>query len=303
MTELLKTTLAAPYHYKRNGTCYLRLRAQGSTSDSFTISLRTNDELVAVEIAKDILKRLREFHVRKPSATWKQLKARLHGVTEESLFTFHGDPSQAAYGTNTDGLEASRSFADTPTEKAFFFTPRGIVEPDCAIQKPDYGDPEKGSDNPRGEYRANLTCSLVDAQTLIDKIIAIHKANYGALVKQFLRDKPALIAALPEGKKLLKPYEGGMPFRLNDDGTVTFKIKGYASYIDSKTQESKALVLKVVDSNGKPIENVPAISGGSELKVRFSVFAYGWSQVAGSSIKLRIDSVMLIKLVEPEKDR
>ena len=89
-----------------------------------------------------------------------------------------------------------------------------------------------------------------------------------------------------------------MPYFDNGDGTVTFKFKGYASFIDKKTQESKPIVLKVVDAQGKRIDNVPAISGGSELKVRFSLFPYSWSQVAGASVKLQIDSVMLLKLVE-----
>lgn len=186
--------------------------------------------------------------------------------------------------------------------KEFLFTPKGIAEPYCSIQKPDYGNPEKGFGNPRGEYKVNLTCSSEDAQPLIDKIVSIHDANYAALVKQFKKDEPALRAKLQKGKKLLEPYEGDMPFFENDDGTVTFKIKGYASYIDTKTQESKSIVLKVVDAKGKRIENVPAISGGSELKVRFLPFAYGWSNVAGASVKLQIDSVMLITLKEFNSD-
>lgn len=186
--------------------------------------------------------------------------------------------------------------------KEFLFTPKGIAEPYCSIQKPDYGNPEKGFGNPRGEYKVNITCSSAEAQPIIDKIVKAHEANYAALVKQFEKDEPALRAKLQKGKKLLEPYEGDMPFFENDDGTVTFKIKGYASYIDSKTQESKPLVLKVVDAKGKRIENVPAISGGSELKVRFSLFPYGWSNVAGASVKLQIDSVMLITLKEFNSD-
>lgn len=186
--------------------------------------------------------------------------------------------------------------------KEFLFTPKGIAEPYCSIQKPDYGNPEKGFGNPRGEYKVNITCSSAEAQPIIDKIVKAHEANYAALVKQFEKDEPALRAKLQKGKKLLEPYEGDMPFFENDDGTVTFKIKGYASYLDNKTQESKAIVLKVVDAKGKRIENVPAISGGSELKVRFSLFPYGWSNVAGASVKLQIDSVMLITLKEFNSD-
>jgi hypothetical protein len=187
-------------------------------------------------------------------------------------------------------------------KKDHHFTPRGIAEPNCAIQKPDYGNTDKGFGNPRGEYKVNLTIQPREAQPLIDKIVKAHEANYAALVRQFEKDEPSLRAKLQKGKELLDPYEGDMPFFENDDGTVTFKIKGYASFIDSKTQESKPIVLKVVDAKGKRIENVPPISGGSELKVRFSLFPYGWSNMAGASVKLQIDSVMLINLVESASD-
>lgn len=37
--------------------------------------------------------------------------------------------------------------------KEIFTTPKGTAEPYCAIQKPDYGNPEKGFGNPRGEWK------------------------------------------------------------------------------------------------------------------------------------------------------
>ncbi|QVW21437.1 DUF2815 family protein [Pseudomonas hormoni] len=183
-------------------------------------------------------------------------------------------------------------------KKEFMFTPRGTAEPYCSIQKPDYGNPEKGFGNPRGVYKVDLTVPSKDAQPLINKINKLHEENYSAICEQFEVDRPALMAKLGRGKKLQEPYEGNMPYFVNDDGTVTFKFSSYASYVDKKTEELKPLVLKVVDSKGKRIDNVPAISGGSELKARFSMFAYGFSAVAGASVKLQLDSVMLLKLVE-----
>ncbi|KPA96917.1 DUF2815 family protein [Pseudomonas asplenii] len=183
-------------------------------------------------------------------------------------------------------------------KKEFMFTPRGTAEPYCAIQKPDYGNPEKGFGNPRGVYKVDLTVPSKDAQPLINKINKLHEVNYAAICEKFEEDRPSLMAKLGRGKKLQEPYEGNMPYFENDDGTVTFKFSSYASYVDKNTEELKPLVLKVVDSNGKRIQDVPAISGGSELKARFSMFAYGFSAVAGASVKLQLDSVMLLKLVE-----
>lgn len=189
--------------------------------------------------------------------------------------------------------------AGTFAKKEFFFTPKGKAEPYCSIQKPDYGNPEKGFGNPRGVYKVNLTMPSKDAQPMINRIVKAHEENYAAILEAWANGGEAEARAkLQRGKKLLEPYEGDLPFFENDDGTVTFKFSGYASYQDSKTKETKEIVLKVVDAKGKRIDAVPAISGGSELKVRYSQFAYSFGAVVGASVKLQLDSVMLIKLVE-----
>jgi len=183
-------------------------------------------------------------------------------------------------------------------KEEFHFTPRGIAESDCAIHEPDYGNPAKGFGNSRGIYRVNLTIPLAKARPLIKLITKAHIDNLKVLVAENVKRPPVV----PRGKRCLMPYEGEMPFLKNEDGTVTFKIRRYASYIDPRSQETKLLYLKVVDSKGKRISNVPVIAGGSELKVKFALFPYGWSAVAGASVILQLDSVMLIKLVEPNTD-
>lgn len=184
-------------------------------------------------------------------------------------------------------------------KKQFFFTPAGKAEPYCSLQKPDFGNPEKGFGNPRGVYKVNLTLPSKDAQPMIDRIVKAHEENFAAIMEAWNNGGEAEARSkLQRGKKLLEPYEGDLPYFENDDGTVTFKFSGYASYKDSKTGDNKDIVLKVVDSKGKRIDAVPAISGGSELKVRYSQFAYTYGAVVGASVKLQLDSVMLLKLVE-----
>lgn len=185
------------------------------------------------------------------------------------------------------------------TKKQFFFTPKGIAEPYCSIQKPDYGNPEKGFGNPRGVYKVNLTVSRAEAQPHIDRIEKMHAENWAQIQEDWKNGgEAAAKAKLQRGKQLLQPYEGQLPYFENDDGTVTFKFASYASYQDSVTKETKPLTLKVVDAKGKRIDAVPAISGGSELKVRYSAFAYTYGAVVGASVKLQLDSVMLITLRE-----
>lgn len=296
MTGLLTTVLAVPYLYRRKEVFYLRLRTRGVASDSTTISLRTFDKAVATKITADILKRLEEFHLGEPSATWERLKENLHDIDQGCLVNAHGDPSLAAYGTGRSKPRDSVGISQAPLKKAFYITPQGVAEAGCAIQKPDYGDHEYGFGNPRGAYRVNLIIPSRAARPLIKQIVEVHEANYRALVAKFKKSPPSTYS----GKKVLEPYEGDMPFYESGDGTVTFKFKRYASYIDKSTQESKSLPLEFVDSRGTSIVNVPAIAGGSELKVKFSMFPYGWSHVAGASVKLQLLGAMLVTLVEPE---
>ncbi|MBH0029243.1 DUF2815 family protein [Pseudoalteromonas sp. SWN29] len=130
---------------------------------------------------------------------------------------------------------------------------------------------------------------------MIDEIVEAHETDYAARLEEYEANPPKVV----KGKKPLKPYVGDMPFMDNEDGTTTFNFKCYGSFTDKKTGENKPIDLAIVDSKGKRIRGErPAISGGSELKIKYTLFPYGWSAVAGASVKLQLDSVMLIKLVE-----
>ena len=57
--KLLQTALAKPYHYRRSGRYYLRLRPQGSSTGYHSVSLLTNDKATAMTIT-----RYRKFNTR-----------------------------------------------------------------------------------------------------------------------------------------------------------------------------------------------------------------------------------------------
>ncbi|MRU27422.1 hypothetical protein, partial [Xylella fastidiosa] len=63
-----------------------------------------------------------------------------------------------------------------------------------------------------------------------------------------------------------------------------------------KTKETKHINLVVVDSKGKKIQEVPIIGGGSKLKVKYSLVPYKWNTAVGASVKLQLESVMLVEL-------
>jgi len=169
-------------------------------------------------------------------------------------------------------------------------SPRGVIAPYAYIQRPDT------KFNDRGIFKLTLTCQADDPFTvqLMDDILKAHTANYEAIEAEFKENPPK-----PKpGKKVLKPYEGEMPFVDNEDGTVSFNFKSYASFKDKKTGEMVERKVTVVDGKGKRLPVVPAIAGGSEGKVKFTMVPYGFTAVAGASVKLQLESLMLLKLVE-----
>lgn len=175
-------------------------------------------------------------------------------------------------------------------KKKVFTSALGVAEPYAYIAKPDFG---QGSfKNERGVYKVSLTIPNDKCQGMIDAIVKAHEENYERLVAEYEENPPKVA----RGKKPLEPYEGDMPFFDNDDGTTTFSFKCYGSFTDRKTGENKPINLVVVDSKGKKIQDVPIIGGGSKLKVKFSLVPYGWSKVAGASVKLQLESVMLVEL-------
>jgi integrase len=96
-TNLLQTALAKPYHYRRSGRYYLRIRPQGTAKGFFTLSLRTTDKATAMTISQEILQTLKAFHFDNPTATWDELRERLVDIAESCLTMAHGDSSLVAY--------------------------------------------------------------------------------------------------------------------------------------------------------------------------------------------------------------
>ena len=64
------TRLAKPYHYRRNGIYYLRLRETGSTTQATSVSLKTSDRKAAMDASRRLAETIRSFHLDHPEATW-----------------------------------------------------------------------------------------------------------------------------------------------------------------------------------------------------------------------------------------
>lgn len=180
--------------------------------------------------------------------------------------------------------------------KQYFISACGYVEPYCYLTKPDFGN-EKFK-QPRGLYKVSLTISNDDerCQKMKQLILNAHEANYKAAVAQAQeanRNKPQ-VRGKPSGANI---KQGPIPFvETPEENVTTFNFKSYASYTD-KSNNVVANDLNIHDSKGVLIKNPPAIGEGSHIKVKFSLVPYN-TTTAGAGIKLQLESVMLIKLVE-----
>lgn len=76
------TRLAKPYHYRRNGIYYLRLRETGSTTQATSVSLKTTDRRAAMGTSRRLAESIKAFHLDNPTATWHELRERLLMITE-----------------------------------------------------------------------------------------------------------------------------------------------------------------------------------------------------------------------------
>lgn len=102
---LLETELARPYHYRRDGVYYLRIRPKGR-KETATVSLRTRHRPTAMALSKDLLTTLHTFHLGNPESQWPELKAKLLEIAEDSLGTATGiDELDVALLNHSEALE------------------------------------------------------------------------------------------------------------------------------------------------------------------------------------------------------
>lgn len=92
------TRLSRPYHYRRNGIYYLRLRVTGSTSRTVSVSLHTTDRRIAMDASNDLADAVRVFHLGCPEATWHQLRESLVQSAASLLKTSLHSDTQRLWG-------------------------------------------------------------------------------------------------------------------------------------------------------------------------------------------------------------
>jgi len=174
--------------------------------------------------------------------------------------------------------------------KKMYVTPVGVVGQYPYLKTPDYGNDE--FPKPRGEWSCKLHIPSDKAQKIINMLEKTLEAYYEKYCNEIFPKQQA--EARAKGKKPPKKQEmRDLPCYEDDKGNVVFQFKGHASY--EKDGQMKDITLRVYDSQGKRIEDVPQISNGSEGRVEFSVVPYH-SAVAGVGVKLQLSKFMLLQL-------
>ena len=116
------TRLAKPYHFRRNGIYYMRLRATGSTTEFASVSLKTSNRRDALDASEHLVGFVRAFHLNNADASWSKLKEHFRVVSVE-LFEARRDGSVTqVWGGLHDGHSGSvggsmrpmKSVADVP---------------------------------------------------------------------------------------------------------------------------------------------------------------------------------------------
>ena len=79
--------LASPYHYRRHGIYYLRLRVTGSVNRAVSVSLKTTDRRWAMQVSGCLTASLQEFHLGRPDASWNDLREHLLTLVSTTLLS------------------------------------------------------------------------------------------------------------------------------------------------------------------------------------------------------------------------
>lgn len=167
--------------------------------------------------------------------------------------------------------------------KKKYISPVGTALPYCYLQKPDFGNDTIGIKE-RGEYKVELSIPKDDkrCQRMVDLLSKAYEENY--------ENHKA------NSTKRVKKADIENTYYDDENGNIVFKFKCYGSFKD-KNGNIVEITPMIVDSKGRPMKDRPAISGGSKLKVQFSIRPYN-SPTVGAGLKLQLESMMLVELVE-----
>lgn len=195
--RVIKTPLANPWHYRRKGTYYLRIRPAGSTK-SCSVSLRSTDKATAMFASTELQDAIRNFQLDDPEASWPDIAEYIQDMAARLLkervepYDLRGRYDMAQH----DADKLTHIAATHPLDPVNTKTLQASLQLYRALQSRLHGDPVALSKLAQGDFSdifgatdvpqyASLSLSVqapestqaVAFQTLADAYLAEHTPN------------------------------------------------------------------------------------------------------------------------------
>lgn len=145
--------------------------------------------------------------------------------------------------------------------------------------------------NEDGVYQVGLIVDEEAAQPLCKKLDAMLKDSKQKALKGL---KPAKKKSFDVNPVYAPEYDEDE----NETGNIIFKFSSYATYKDKRTGEIKEISPTLFDAKGKVIKKKINVGNGSVIRVNFSPKAYYMASTNRAGVKLYLNAVQIIELVE-----
>lgn len=115
--------LASPYHYRRHGIYYLRLRVTGSVNRTVSVSLKTTDRRWAMQTSGHLTSSLQAFHLDHPDASWNDLREHLLTLVSSRLMSTDDGHPLRHWGEMYRNVTIAPSPVETSNREVMSTTP------------------------------------------------------------------------------------------------------------------------------------------------------------------------------------
>ncbi|TCP77769.1 site-specific recombinase XerD [Pseudomonas putida] len=115
--------LASPYHYRRHGIYYLRLRVTGSVNRTVSVSLKTTDRRWAMQTSGHLTSSLQAFHLDHPDASWNDLREHLLTLVSSTLMSTDDGHPLRHWGEMYRNVTIAPSPVETSNREVMSATP------------------------------------------------------------------------------------------------------------------------------------------------------------------------------------
>lgn len=311
------TRLAAPYHYRRNGIYYVRLREAGSMTRTVSMSLYTTDRRNALLASSRLAEAVMDFHLVHPEATWQQLresvtqtaasllKAGQHAEPQRLWGDFYADMGMSRPVINNgqssgcvdqagDGLGKRRETFSVPVRQApltFEALSKLYIVDRAGEQKPNTLSSTKFTHGVLGETLGLLDLHKHSRADLVSLRDALVKTRKPSTVNQMLMKFSAVMTWAVENGHLEKSFDKKLKFTKGLESSrkvftqdQVFKLVTYSNTLPEGSW--KRWLLSIGAVTGGRLNEIAQLTVGDVLTLKPGITAIHINEAGeGKSIK------------------